>query len=256
MAFADNYQRVVYETNPLVEVICQLRFPKLLKIDVEPPAQFQARVMEDYPSLEELNAVQIAVGMDPSTGPIQRTKSYRFSSDDGEWNVVLSSDFLALTSIKYSRWEDFRGRLQKVTTALLDQYQLSHFSRVGLRYKDVILRSKVGEPPASWRELIRSEVLGLAGAEDLHGGVHSTYMSTMSAVVDGVNTIINAGFVEINETKEEGFLIDTDFSIDQKTNADANHAIERADSLHRLTGPVFRWCITEQLHSRLSPQVV
>lgn len=37
-------QRVIYHKNPLVEVVCQLRFPTILKIDAEIPVAFQEAV--------------------------------------------------------------------------------------------------------------------------------------------------------------------------------------------------------------------
>ena len=48
MLFAD-YQRYQYARSPLVEVICQLRFPPILSINTEEPAQFQEAVRRDFP---------------------------------------------------------------------------------------------------------------------------------------------------------------------------------------------------------------
>ena len=39
-----NDERVIYAKRQLVEVICQLRFPEILKIDVSEPADFQERI--------------------------------------------------------------------------------------------------------------------------------------------------------------------------------------------------------------------
>ena len=47
MAFPE-VERVIYERNPLDEVICQLRFPAILKID-EPPIAFQEQIRTRYP---------------------------------------------------------------------------------------------------------------------------------------------------------------------------------------------------------------
>src|SRR5690242_19776038 len=45
--------RTVFRVNPLVEVVCQLRFPALLRVDVEPPAAFQERIRAEYPVLKD-----------------------------------------------------------------------------------------------------------------------------------------------------------------------------------------------------------
>ena len=42
-------QRVIYHENPLVEVVCQFRFPTILKIDAEIPVAFQEAVRSTFP---------------------------------------------------------------------------------------------------------------------------------------------------------------------------------------------------------------
>jgi hypothetical protein len=42
-------ERVIYDVNPLEEVICQLRFPPILKIDEATLADFQECVRNSYP---------------------------------------------------------------------------------------------------------------------------------------------------------------------------------------------------------------
>ena len=46
-----NDERVIYAKRQLVEVICQLRFPEILKIDVSEPADFQERIRRDFRSM-------------------------------------------------------------------------------------------------------------------------------------------------------------------------------------------------------------
>jgi len=46
--------RVIYQHAPLTQVICQLRFPLLLRIESEPPADFQERIRHLFPLLERI----------------------------------------------------------------------------------------------------------------------------------------------------------------------------------------------------------
>ena len=41
--------RVMYERNPLVEVICQVRFPPVLRIEAQLPDAFQDRIRDVFP---------------------------------------------------------------------------------------------------------------------------------------------------------------------------------------------------------------
>ncbi|HWS42079.1 MAG TPA: TIGR04255 family protein, partial [Pseudoflavonifractor sp.] len=44
-----HYDRYQYAVNPLVEVICQLRFPAILSIGAKEPAEFQEAVRREFP---------------------------------------------------------------------------------------------------------------------------------------------------------------------------------------------------------------
>ena len=41
--------RMIYKTNPLIEVTCQFRFPTILKISSRPPAAFQDQSRNQFP---------------------------------------------------------------------------------------------------------------------------------------------------------------------------------------------------------------
>ena len=44
-----NQPRKIYRRNQLIEVICQLRFPEILKIEAHEPADFQDAIRQAYP---------------------------------------------------------------------------------------------------------------------------------------------------------------------------------------------------------------
>ena len=46
-------ERVVYRQNPLDRVVCQLKFPPILKIEREIPVEFQDRIRKDFPGFYE-----------------------------------------------------------------------------------------------------------------------------------------------------------------------------------------------------------
>ena len=46
-------KRIIYKKNPLDKVICQLRFPTILKIEKEIPAEFQERIRKEFPNYSE-----------------------------------------------------------------------------------------------------------------------------------------------------------------------------------------------------------
>ena len=64
MAFPEA-PRVLYELNPLHEVICQLRFPPVLRIETEVPSGFQERIRASFPYYEAKPSLKLPAGLPP-----------------------------------------------------------------------------------------------------------------------------------------------------------------------------------------------
>ena len=133
-----NQPRKIYRRNQLIEVICQLRFPEILKIEAHEPADFQDAIRQAYPQygkkLEPLPPKNVG-GKMVEQGTVN---NYQFISADGAWKVSLTKGFIALSTTRYTRWEDFAKRLDVVLAAFIETYQPSYFSRVGLRYMNAL----------------------------------------------------------------------------------------------------------------------
>jgi uncharacterized protein (TIGR04255 family) len=99
--------RVVYASNPLVEVVCQIRFPRILEIESQLPVAFQNSVGKAYPYLETRTTVTLSVSGSDPTPPRDTSVVYDFFTADREDKLVLGSDFVAVASTKYRRWEQF-----------------------------------------------------------------------------------------------------------------------------------------------------
>ncbi|MDR1070039.1 MAG: TIGR04255 family protein, partial [Gracilibacteraceae bacterium] len=117
-----NFQRAIYAKSQLTEVVCQLRFPRILMINEEQPAAFQERIRDDYPLFQVVVEQQQHITVDIGSKEIQpiprliqseTTNNYKFSSVDENWRVNLTSTFLALSTSRYDRWENFQEHLKK-----------------------------------------------------------------------------------------------------------------------------------------------
>lgn len=252
--------RVIYEINPLDEVVCQLRFPPILKIDAEPPAAFQELIRADYPTYEHKSAVKLPPGLPPNLVadfPLSGPKTHVFGTRDDVWRLSLTRQTIALTCGDYKQWERFKERLTGPFDALKRSYAPAYFSRIGLRYRDVFRPSDLGLQGVPWGELLQPWLCGVLGA----GGVAQDTYGTET--VCGINLPDGLGRVQLrfglaiearradNEEQEEVFLIDSDFFTDQET--EPPHVIDRLDAFHEQAGRLFHWCITERLHAALRP---
>jgi uncharacterized protein (TIGR04255 family) len=257
--------RVIYRNNPLDRVICQFRFPPILRIDKEVPADFQERIRGDFPGFSEKKEVMLAMprGIQKEFPPDllrqmvpNESKNYEFTSEDGIWAVNLTRTFLALTTRKYKRRDDFKTHLKVPLEALVDIYRPAYFSRIGLRYVDIIKRSVLGLEGVNWCELLQPYALGLLSAPDVGNCVQSLECRYEVLLEDNssVATIIMA-LVEWHENNnEECFMIDTDFYTTGKTEiADAD---PKLDYFHVRASRLIQWFITRRLHEAMEPEIL
>ena len=99
----DQTKRVIYEKNPLIEVVLQVKFPTILSINAKEPDEYQDSIRQEYPiyqlAIENEQEINIAVGGDnllPSIVQRQQHKNHNFISEDGQYKVNLTSGFISL----------------------------------------------------------------------------------------------------------------------------------------------------------------
>lgn len=254
--FADS-PRVIYKKNPLINVTCQLRFPAILRVDLELPARFQEQVRSEYPIYQEqlgpFQPVAPAEASPAVAGQLsftaKRVTNHNFVSADRAWFLGLTRDSIALTTPSYTRWEDFLEHLRLPVLALRECYAPAFFTRIGLRYQDLIQRSKLGLSDQPWSALLKPHIAGALGVSELAPRISGMLTQLQIDLVPGRLTI-NHGLAEVQD-KEECYLIDNDFYIEQQTDVDACFPI--LQDFNKQSGRLFRSCINERLHVAMEP---
>lgn len=263
MSFPPESQRVIYGNNPLERVICQVRFPPILKIDATLPDDFQESIRFTFPKYEEKmsgpdlpdNLVSQLPDEVARVLPIGSRKTYEFSSSDGEWTVALTRDFVALSTSAYTRWEEFRERFLVAFQALKEVYRPTDYTRVGLRYQDVIHRNRLGLQGTPWAELLNPRIAGLLMVEGINEKKVNTFTESVEMQLDecGSTVKLRHGFAMRPGSAEVYYLIDSDYYAVDLEEEGAN-VIDRLSCFNRLAGRLFRWCITEPLHNAMEPR--
>ena len=161
-------ERVIYTTNLIDEVICQFRFPPVLRIDSGPPADFQDRIRDRFPLYRVKANVPFISGIPDNLAPMlkgvsfgQTTHVHEFISKDEKWILSLAAESISLRCRQYERWENFKDYFRVPILALEELYRPSFYSRVGLRYRDLICRSKVDLSGVKWDELLQPWITGV-----------------------------------------------------------------------------------------------
>lgn len=261
--------RVVYRKNPLESVVCQLRFPTILRIDAETPAAFQERVRAQYPHLQERPAFDLGSALPPGLGlPPEvaniinaeissglRNMSYDFATADELWKITLHRDFLALTTTRYVRWEDFRAHLQFAVQALIEEYSPAFYTRIGLRYKDVIVRAALGLQGRPWSDVLQPHIAAELFSPDVAAAVVNAVHQVTINLEQGPGQVqIRHGLGAATNQDDVPYVIDSDFFTVQRT--ETSDAFDRLDYFNSQAGRLFRWCIQERLHDALGPEPV
>ena len=254
MEFPDA-KRVVYQKNPLVEVVCQLRFPLQLALAERLPADFQAHLGADYPLIELREVFQINLSKGEEGIPT-RYQNYDFWPEDRSVRITLASEFIAVSTDRYERWERFEGHLDSALRALMASYSVPFFSRIGLRYIDVISRGTLEIPDTRWSDLIRRSALGLLAEDEVPvDDVVELNAATVVELSGGGKATLRTALGKHEKTGDETvFIIDSDFFSDEVRVKGAEDAIALCRRFNKVSGRAFHWLIRNELHERLDPQ--
>lgn len=251
MAFPDS-PRVIYKDNTLEEVVCQVKFPTILKIS-EVPVEFQERIRGAFPLLEQKPAIELPPEIPPDMARVMASRVgnvSHFLSRDRVWDASLFREFLALTCTTYTRWEEFRRHFEVPFRALTEIYSPTFYTRIGLRYRNIIRRSKLGLGGVPWSELLRPEICGELAAPGIGDAVEQASRELVVIVDEGRKVRLAHGLAEGGDS----YVIDADFFTDSEV--EATNVAEQLDAFNRESGRLIRWAISNRLHAALGPTAI
>lgn len=252
-------ERVVYERNPLEQVICQLRFPSILKIASQEPAEFQDLVRKKYPLYEhtpsrpdlpdQWSDVLSKLGVDFG-GEVK----HEFRSESAKQAIALTKDFVAFTDSDYKRWEQFIDEVRTTKHALETVYEPAFYSRVGLRFRDEIDREQLDLGQVPWADLLRDVLLGFLHDKGVRSRISETQTQLAIRLDEPLGSFmaIRHGLENRSDTGSEVYFIDIDCFISGKVNT--NDVTPALESFHRVSGDFFRWVIRSTLTDALRPK--
>ena len=261
MKSSDN-QRYAYGKAQLVEVICQLRFPTILSIETKEPADFQEMIRAAFPrylcQVEQLPAVN---------GVQQTVKNRSFLSEDGSYKLSLTKGFIALSTMRYTNWEDFARALDEPLGQFIRLYRPACFDRVGLRYVNAVSREALGLAERRWNDLFQPPYLGILDEDGVaEESVTKCSVDVERRLDEHANLKLHAGpglvqrnvrvGNEIRQVQEKNvrFIFDQDVFSSGKVKIAA--VAETLDALHSHADSIFSDAITTVLHDAMEPELL
>lgn len=259
MLFAE-YQKGGFANSPLVETICQLRFPAILSIGAQEPVEFQEAIRSLFPRYAMREERVPPRLLHPGT-PQQTVeqppaiRNYHFISEDGLWKINLTRDFIALSTLRYTRWEDFAQRLDAPLAHFIQLYHPAPFERIGLRYVNAFSRKRLGLEGSAWNDLLEPPFLGPLDEDDITESATSKCAIQLETSLEGgVKLKMHAGPGLLGDGKKDPevkFILDGDFSVTGTLPAD--RVPQQLEVMHRHAVCLFLGACTNTLRSALGP---
>ena len=196
-------------------------------------------------------------GMIQGFGMPQVPLTYSFKTENQTRTISLTQDSISVSERQYRQWSDFRGEIERAEGILREIYAPAFYTRVGLRYRDVLDRSHYGLDSIPWSELLNPIFLGVLGsqeiAQDLVQQSQSQVLLTIPDV-DGGQVLLQHGLVAREGEEPSVYLIDADFYTQNRCHSD--DAFNAANKFNKWAGYLFRWAITDVLREKLEPDAI
>ncbi|MHB1674833.1 MAG: TIGR04255 family protein [Acidobacteriaceae bacterium] len=257
-------KRVVFRRNPLFAVSAQMRFPPILRIQVETPAQFQEAIREQFPGYELINPAKVAI---PSGIPsdiqaamratmqsnlnVSFEQAHRFKTNDGNWTIQLTQESVTMACTTYERWERFREKFSFALEHFIRIYKPPFSTMVGLRYQNAIERSKLGLDGVGWKRLLKPCIAAEFGCDGLSEHEIISNLHRFEFIEGADRIVVQHGMATNLLTKEPVYSIDNNLNSTDKV--ELKDVLSRLDQLNKHSGSLFRLCITEELFNSLDP---
>ena len=247
-----HYQDIRLGNPPLVEVICQVRIPPILKIQTAAPSDFQDKIRDRFPSLsiEQGMILSIAAGGTNPPAPNMQPRAYKFTADDGKSTAALSVDFFAVSTTAYIHWADFVRDLMLVYDAVAAVYKPIHATRIGLRYVNRLTPANTGHGNIEQAlAMLRPQLTA-----QLHADVWNEPSDAFTQLIlaDGNGKLaLRTAYGHDTDANTPFFVLDFDYFEEGKIGlADL---VKRCDQYHQKTYDAFRWCFVDESMSAFSP---
>ncbi len=242
-------EEVPLDNAPLALVLCQVRFPLNLSFGSDSTlAEIQAPLKSRYPILDREQTVGFTIQSEG--GVIAQPKAetlLRFRSKERDWQVSLSTEFVALDTKAYVSRTDFMDRLDEVLNVLAEVDTPAECSRVGMRYVNRLTDQKFVDHLSDW---VRPEVLGP------NAFIPSEHVNLLLSVCEsqfGVNETCGAqtrwGLVPPNANMDPSYpavpdpswVLDFDMFTSQRQDFEPEAIVKEAKGFAEYAYGFFRW---------------
>ena len=229
----------VYPNSPLIEVVCEVRFPGDMAIECRKDLYY-AKIKDKY---SEILVPQV------QPGKAMPFEAYRFEKKDRSAGVMLAINRFSFYEKKYERHKKFIREFMKLARLLGETYSISKIDRLGWRYINLIpFTREDGLVP-----LQRFLTVSLNVPNGVSERFENLNMVFISKVGDGsittkIESVVRGG------RQEEALVLDFDFAMTENL-----HFSKLGDYViiaHEYTRELFENLITDQYRRYLQGEAL
>lgn len=253
-------KRTKYNNNILYGVIFQARFPQIIKISNEEPANFQDIIRKKGFPETKIKSLSLPSGIPKSLLkgiPGDFDDEYIFLSEDEDWKVVLTKNFVALSCANYKNYEEFEEKLGTVLTVFCEEYEPAYFNRVGLRYQNIV-NTEVLKDCKDIKEFIPEHIapeLKKPLGDEVSGFEKAIQFNDLHCIANVRHSMgkISGLFGKYNLNDVYSYIIDIDCFTEEKI-LEVNDVIKTSRGFNNdYVRNIFHWSITDKLRKAMGP---
>jgi len=224
----------VYPNQPLIEVVCEARFPADMAIECRKDL-FYAKIKNKY---SEILVPQVQMG---KAMPLE---AYRFEKKDRSAGVMLAINKLSFYEKKYEGHKKFIREFMRLASLLGETYSISKIDRLGWRYINLIpFTREDGIVP-----LKRFLTVSLNVPNGMSEKFENLSMVFISKVAGGsITTKIESAMR--GDKQQEALVLDFDFAM--TANLNFSKLGDSVKTAHEHTRTLFESLITDQYRQYL-----
>lgn len=233
--------RTKFVRNTIKQAFCELRFPTLPDLDKEPPKQFVMAIRRLFPHYER--GVGLTIGVTDRGVEQVPEASHQFLSQNRLWTAWLRNSSLGVETRGYADFHSFSGRVEQVLNAAKPCLDTDFFTRVGLRYVNVLPAAR-----GDIRGWVNDALLGPLGLDMFQGSIR--HLSETRGRTSEGDYSFRFGLVQVEGELEPKYVLDADFSAEAVEWGKTLALIER---LNRLNFDMYAWAIGDRTREFLGP---
>ncbi len=253
-------ERVQLHAAPLVRVLGQVQFPKIIKISAEQHiGDFQEAIRKSYPFIERDAAQSVQLNFDGANVKSSAAEEviWRFFDNTRQWRASLNPSALTLETTSYTSRQEFLERFQFLIEALGRTIQPSIATRVGFRYVNRLDRA---QDLQDLEQLVYSDLVGLLSAT-LRDKVELTVSQAQCTTLEG-KLLVRWGLLPAGATHDpdmappvnaRSWMMDIDSFTTSNLPAEGFHAgdiVSKVDTMANRAYAFFRWSVTGEFLNR------